>query len=865
MQVAHKTENITHAVLSNNENIAFGISDDPAFFQILSQSLYKNPTLAMVRETICNAWDAHIDNECTDIPLSIELKHDKLIIKDFGKGIPQNLISQVYGVYGASTKKNDSRSTGGFGLGCKSPFAYTDHFEVINCNGGIRTIYNMSKSSAEREGRPSITAIVSVPTTETGIQVTINIKPHDYDKLEEYIRSVVFQGDIKANFNTELLKTIGFDQADYNFILVDKTVTTNRLRDGLAHQDIWVRYGNVIYPVESFKEIEPLYKRTATILNDIYGCSVVLLAPPDSISMTPSRESLTASEITTKTLRTLLANFLMHSLDRRSLTEDHQITLNQVIKQKALDDCELNLASKLHFYRWEVPGLVKGLCDVGFIKTKEDFRKLELLARFKSTTMTSDKWLAAMKIYLHALSDNGSINRGLVQTWLRVFVENRKTIADPYKNRHWYSDGYPTKNITTKWWQKRVCLPLVKKLKNALSDFGINDLYFTSGNVCDPHMTKHGVIPTLALRVSLRDMTSALDQLMQPTLVICHNKDLITKRLKEWGMNNHPGSIPNNSYFVLEIPRTKEANNRFDSEISSLKDVTVVDLRGRTKSEEEKYQEQKSARESIKAGTVKKPVTRLTGLVTLDSLLWANKCHIWNEYRIDVSNVKDAAQIKTTKEPVFVVLVSTADSERQIAENANKTIAGIAAKLWGSEGGVTSRRSTRDSYIKKGAITLEAFLRDKLISDIQNSQNIKDHLAFSHEKASNYLNTKTTIDHSKQSQILELYKMLVQIPQLNALFPNYVPLPEVDYLKFQLWLHLAKTYPYNSYPDVKDCCKVIDDAALSPDAISLLDKLIGSPCIEFINVREVRGYFNQNHKDDVKMENFINIIKSIIN
>jgi hypothetical protein len=42
------------------------------------------------------------------------------------------------------------------GLGCKSPFAYTDNFQVTLFCDGVRTIYNMSKSSAAVGGKPSI-------------------------------------------------------------------------------------------------------------------------------------------------------------------------------------------------------------------------------------------------------------------------------------------------------------------------------------------------------------------------------------------------------------------------------------------------------------------------------------------------------------------------------------------------------------------------------------------------------------------------------------------------------------------------------------------------------------------------------------
>ena len=214
MLVAHASDHITHAVIGGKKSIDFGISDDPAFFQILSSALYKDPMLAMVRETICNAWDAHIDSGRIDQPIVITLDDDYLIIKDFGNGIPDAMIGPIYGVYGASTKKNDGRQTGGFGLGCKSPFAYTDHFEVTSCHAGTKTIYNMSKSSAQVQGKPSIVPIASFPTTESGITVKIPLnqeKNNDpqYTKISDGLafwqgkKIKVYQNKVEIFYNTD--------------------------------------------------------------------------------------------------------------------------------------------------------------------------------------------------------------------------------------------------------------------------------------------------------------------------------------------------------------------------------------------------------------------------------------------------------------------------------------------------------------------------------------------------------------------------------------------------------------------------------------------------------------------------------------
>ncbi len=172
-----------------------GVAETAAFFTMMSSTLYSDQKLACVREVLCNAWDAHIDSDRIDTPLEITLTEEQMIIRDFGYGIPHNMIGPIYGVYGQSTKAKDEKSTGGFGLGSKAPFAYTEHFRVISAHEGIRTVYQMSKSSSEVEGKPSIDVIVSTPTTDTGLTVIIDIDSKDYHTFKHLISGVVANGD----------------------------------------------------------------------------------------------------------------------------------------------------------------------------------------------------------------------------------------------------------------------------------------------------------------------------------------------------------------------------------------------------------------------------------------------------------------------------------------------------------------------------------------------------------------------------------------------------------------------------------------------------------------------------------------------
>lgn len=330
MQVSQVSDHVTHAVIGGHQAIDMGISDSPEFFSILSSTLYTDQKLAVVRETICNAWDAHIEAGKQDVPIEITLTSDMLIIRDYGLGIHHADIGPIYGVYGNSTKKNDGKQTGGFGLGCKSPFAYVDNFQVTSMNAGTKTIYSINKSSAEVNGKPAITPVAAVPTDETGLEVMIEIKQEHYDQFLQRICKVVFFGDIKANLNGEPLETVELGTNEHDFKLM-----LNPQHD-MENDQIYIRYGNVIYPIPSTvstDQVERLWAKANSYRyssNRYRKIALIIQAAPHSISVTPSRESLSMQEKTKATLDKLLDTFLINA--QKNFATNSQIFVRQNIK-----------------------------------------------------------------------------------------------------------------------------------------------------------------------------------------------------------------------------------------------------------------------------------------------------------------------------------------------------------------------------------------------------------------------------------------------------------------------------------------------------------------------------------------------------
>jgi hypothetical protein len=332
MQVSQSADHITHAVIGSQESVEMGVSDSAALMHILSSTLYTYPKLAMVQEVICNGWDAHIMVKKTNVPLNIEIRNNQFVVRDFGPGIPHEKIGQIYGVYGNSTKRDDSRQTGGFGLGSKAPFAYTDNFEVTSIHEGVKTVYRVSKSSMEVGGKPSINKIVSVPSIEpSGITVRVSIKENDIAEIQSMIKSTLILGEMLAKVNDEEpLETLPLLDSPSGFIITSAM--------GTKLTRINLRYGNVVYPIP----VHPSYEQEWTAMSRAIGnlwvnAKIIFMAPPDSVSIAPSREALILTDNTLATIKELLGLFEEKDLDKASVTVNQlaRKTFNEELKNKS--------------------------------------------------------------------------------------------------------------------------------------------------------------------------------------------------------------------------------------------------------------------------------------------------------------------------------------------------------------------------------------------------------------------------------------------------------------------------------------------------------------------------------------------------
>jgi DNA topoisomerase VI subunit B len=162
------TEEKLNVVKSNlpGKTTTFKIALSAKAFKDLYSSRYSNKIQAVMREIACNAADSHVEVGTPNRPIVIHLPNKLepwLSFQDFGPGLSEERLEQVYTTCYASTKSSSNSETGCFGVGSKSVFCYSDNFQVRNRHNNIEYNYSLF---IDENGIPNLTCLSEEPTEE---------------------------------------------------------------------------------------------------------------------------------------------------------------------------------------------------------------------------------------------------------------------------------------------------------------------------------------------------------------------------------------------------------------------------------------------------------------------------------------------------------------------------------------------------------------------------------------------------------------------------------------------------------------------------------------------------------------------------
>lgn len=162
---------------------------NPMAFQTLREYIYSNPIRTIAREIPSNARDVQREFGNAQKPIVIQIPNsldNTYAVRDFGVGISPERMETVFIKYFSSTKRSDNNQTGGFGLGAKSPFAYSDSFNIETITpdeNGVMIKRSYSAYIDESEiGK--IALLSEEPTDEPrGTRISLPVETKDFDSF----------------------------------------------------------------------------------------------------------------------------------------------------------------------------------------------------------------------------------------------------------------------------------------------------------------------------------------------------------------------------------------------------------------------------------------------------------------------------------------------------------------------------------------------------------------------------------------------------------------------------------------------------------------------------------------------------------
>lgn len=281
-------------LLGTNE---FTIATNAKSFKVISDSLYTNKPLAILREYLNNAWDSHIDAGKEDVPVYLHLPTQLepwLEITDEGIGLDDEQVRSIYTSYFTSTKENSNDYNGCLGLGSKSAFSYTDSFVVVARKMGMERTYSLYLNA---DGIPTYSLLSEKSdVVKDGVTIKVNIKRHDTDMFHKEARKFLenYSGLVKIN-----LPDFQYARTEYT---MEGTNWKLRKTTGYPQDGPRVIMGSVVYPVDRTVMEHYLTGDSKQLL----GCPLDITVPLGQVSIHPSREGLDYDDLTTSGLKRIL-------------------------------------------------------------------------------------------------------------------------------------------------------------------------------------------------------------------------------------------------------------------------------------------------------------------------------------------------------------------------------------------------------------------------------------------------------------------------------------------------------------------------------------------------------------------------------
>ncbi|AYD82598.1 protector from prophage-induced early lysis [Escherichia phage T2] len=282
-------------ILGNgSKSKAFSITASPKVFKILSSDLYTNKIRAVVRELITNMIDAHaLNGNPEKFIIQVPGRLDpRFVCRDFGPGMSDFDIQGddnspgLYNSYFSSSKAESNDFIGGFGLGSKSPFSYTDTFSITSYHKGEIRGYVAYMDGDGPQIKPTFVKEMG-PDDKTGIEIVVPVEEKDFRNFAYEVSYIMRPFKDLAIINS-------LDREIDYFPDFDDYYGVNPERYWPDRGGLYAIYGGIVYPIDGVIRD----RNWLSIRNEVN----YIKFPMGSLDIAPSREALSLDDRTRKNI-----------------------------------------------------------------------------------------------------------------------------------------------------------------------------------------------------------------------------------------------------------------------------------------------------------------------------------------------------------------------------------------------------------------------------------------------------------------------------------------------------------------------------------------------------------------------------------
>lgn len=253
-----RTTNAATQINATADAMHVDVAKQQKLLYMLSDKLYANKFKSIIRELASNARDSHDEAGVTEPFVITAPTHSspELSVEDFGTGLDYETAKKTILLFLGSTKDYDdeatgrlaSQSVGGFGIGSKSPRAYTPDYQMTLRKDGVEYVVVISN---DENGMPQSTLLAEIPTDKpNGVKITVPVKVADIHVWQQEVTQYIKF----TNYNC--VAVVGAERLlprkpDVSVEFENFTLQGFKHKEWRGTNSIAVQYGGVVYSLDS--------------------------------------------------------------------------------------------------------------------------------------------------------------------------------------------------------------------------------------------------------------------------------------------------------------------------------------------------------------------------------------------------------------------------------------------------------------------------------------------------------------------------------------------------------------------------------------------------------------------------------------